>query len=128
MSLLTEIFGLLDCWNADRRKSGPAARDENLSGMPSDGMFLSASPWNIRSRPLDQTYKQDIRKLLLSELNRQSWSNLKAADIVVEQDAIWLYGIVRDEEEKRTIIMAARQLPGVRRVESRLAFCVQPFL
>src|SRR4051794_29332915 len=127
MSRLTEIFDLLDCWNTDRRKSGPAARGENLSGMPSDGMSLSASPWNVPSRPLDQTYKQDIRKLLLSELNRQSWSNLKAADIVVEQDAVWLYGIVRDEEEKRTIIMAARQLPGIR-VESRLAFCVQPFL
>jgi osmotically-inducible protein OsmY len=66
--------------------------------------------------------------LLVSELNRQSWSNLKADDIVVEQDAVWLYGIVRDEEEKRTIIMAARQLPGIRRVESRLAFCVQPYL
>src|SRR5215212_9110679 len=62
MSLLTEIFGLLDCWNTDRRKSGPAARGENLSGMPSDGMCLSASSWNVRFRPLDQTYKQDIRK------------------------------------------------------------------
>jgi len=62
--------------------------------------------------------------MLLSELNRQSWLNLKADGIVVEQDAVWLYGIVRDEEEKRTIIATAHKLPGIRRVVSQLAFCV----
>jgi hypothetical protein len=89
-------------------------------------MCFSAARWN--SRIPNRTYHQYIRELMLSEINRYSWSNLKADDIIVEQDAVWLYGTVRDEEERRTIILAARKLPGIRRVESRLTLCVQPFL
>jgi osmotically-inducible protein OsmY len=91
-------------------------------------MCRSAPRRSVRSRPQNLTYDPHIRELLFSELNRQSWLNLKANDIVVEQDAVWLYGTVRDEEEKRTIILTAPKLPGIRRVVSRLAFCVQPSL
>jgi len=89
-------------------------------------MCFSASQRSYRLP--NRIHHQHTRELLLSEINRHSWSNLKADDIVVEQDAVWLYGTVRDEEERRTIVLAARKLPGIRRVESRLTLCVQPFL
>jgi osmotically-inducible protein OsmY len=65
---------------------------------------------------------------LLAALNQQSWSNLKPDDIVVQQNVVWLYGTVRDEEERRAVIFAASKLPEIKRVESRLTLCVQPSL
>jgi hypothetical protein len=89
-------------------------------------MYFSASQRSYRLP--NRIHYQYTHELLLSEINRHSWSNLKADDIVVEQDTVWLYGTVRDEQERRTIVLAARKLPGIRRVESRLTLCVQPFL
>src|SRR4051812_12464864 len=103
MSPLSGILGLLDRLNAYRRKRRLAVRDEKLSGMPSGRVYCSVSRRSVRSRPQNLNYDQHIRELLPSGLNGQSWSNLRANDIVVEQDAVWLYGTVRDEGEKRTI-------------------------
>jgi osmotically-inducible protein OsmY len=92
------------------------------------GVRFRALGGKIRSCAQSIDDAQRIRKRLLAALNQQSWSNLKPDDIVVQQDVVWLYGTVRDEEERRAVIFAASKLPEIKRVESRLTLCVQPFL
>jgi osmotically-inducible protein OsmY len=103
-------------------------RDQGWPRMSLTGVRFRAPRGMMRSCAQSIDDAQRIRKRLLAALNQQSWSNLKLDDIVVQQDVVWLYGTVRDEEERRATIFAASKLPEIKRVESRLRLCVQPFL
>src|SRR5829696_4570088 len=85
------------------------------------GVRFRALGGKIRSCAQSIDDAQRIRKRLLAALNRQSWSNLKPNDIVVQQDIVRLYGTARDEEERRAVIFAASKLPEIKRVECRVS-------
>src|SRR5215210_7927255 len=96
-------------------------RDQGWPRMSLTEVRFRAPRGKMRSCAQSIDDAQRIRKRLLAALNQQSWSNLKLDDIVVQQDVIWLYGTVRDEEERRAVIFAASKLPEIKRVECRVS-------
>jgi osmotically-inducible protein OsmY len=58
-----------------------------------------------------------IRSRLLADLRNQRWANCSEADIVVSDGVVHLWGVVRSEEERKALRIAAENTPGVRGVE-----------
>jgi CBS domain-containing protein len=63
-----------------------------------------------------ETDDQRIRDALLAELGHESWASIDPDNIVVEDGVVHLWGVVRSPEVRRAMVVAARNIPGVKDV------------
>jgi CBS domain-containing protein len=64
---------------------------------------------------------QAIRKQILTDLNRQPWAKVWAADVIVKDGVVHLWaGAERSPEELRALRVAAENIPGVKKIEEHL--------
>jgi CBS domain-containing protein len=62
-----------------------------------------------------------LRKVILSTLRKLPWTTaLKMVDVIVDHGVVNLWGVVRNEEEKNAIRVAAEGTPGVQAVNDHL--------
>ena len=66
-----------------------------------------------------------MRLHLQGELDRQNAAASTLINIVVLNGVIQLWGVITNEDQRKTISIAARKTPGVRAVEDHLML-VQP--
>ena len=75
----------------------------------------SARP-KLEITPSDST----IRKKLMEELKRQSWSHVYWLNVTVTAGVVDLWGLVESEKERRAITVAAETISGVTGVNDHL--------
>ncbi|MBU6499604.1 MAG: CBS domain-containing protein [Rhodospirillales bacterium] len=64
---------------------------------------------------------QVIRENVLAELRHQGWARHPAdGDVMVEDGVVHLWGLVRAPQIRQAMIVAARDVPGVRAVEDHM--------
>jgi osmotically-inducible protein OsmY len=63
-----------------------------------------------------------IRAQLLAELREQKWADASEDRVVVTDGVVHLWGIVRSEDERRALRIAAENTPGVRGIEDHTEF------
>ena len=62
-----------------------------------------------------------LRKAILSNLRKVPWTNaLTMVDVIVDHGVVNLWGVVRNEEEKNAIRVAAEGTSGVQAVNDHL--------
>ena len=61
-----------------------------------------------------------IRERLLAELKAQKWAEVSPANVSVKDGVVHLWSSYLSEQEKRALIVAAENIPGVRRVEDHM--------
>jgi CBS domain-containing protein len=106
----------------DGKLVGIISRANLVQALASSGTGLQPSP-----TPLDR----DIRAKLCSELSEEPWSfQPTEANIIVEQGEVHLWGYIATESARRAIVVAAENIPGVRRVHDHMDYppIRQPFL
>ncbi len=113
-----EIAGLLE---RRRIKRVPVVRDGHLVGIVSRADLLrglAAQP----PRPEAQSSADDraIRAQLLGELRTSRWASPALINVIVQDGAVHLWGLVRTEEEHQALRVAASNVTGVRAVEDHL--------
>ena len=52
-----------------------------------------------------------------AELRKQKWADARESRVVVTDGIVHLWGIVRSEDERRALRVAAENTPGVRGIE-----------
>ena len=57
---------------------------------------------------------------LLAELKAQRWAEVAPANVTVKDGIVHLWSSYLSEQEKRALIVAAENIPGVRRVEDHM--------
>jgi CBS-domain-containing membrane protein len=67
--------------------------------------------------PLSDT---TIRSKLMSHLNAQSWANVDLLNVTVNDGVADVWGLVRSNEERKAVVVAAETSPGVRAVNDHL--------
>ena len=65
----------------------------------------------------DEEQDRTIRRQLLAELREQKWADATESRVVVTGGIVHLWGIVRSEDERRALRVAAENTPGVRGIE-----------
>jgi CBS domain-containing protein len=113
---LTTLGEIADLMETKRIKRVPVLHDGKLVGIVSRAdllRVLASGGGNLPDDDLDGS----IRSRLLADLRKQRWANCSESDIVVLDGVVHFWGVVRSEEERTALRIAAENTPGVRGVE-----------
>ena len=105
-----------------RIKRVPVVRGEKVLGIISRANLLYALASIARQAKHVSLDDRAIRERLLTELEGQSWAPTRSLDIIVRDGVVELWGTITDERERQATIVAAENIPGVKRVEDHLAW------
>jgi CBS domain-containing protein len=106
----------------NRIKRVPVVRDGELVGIVSRANLVQALAMTIDEPPSGGARADDrnIREQLLAELKAQRWAEVSAANVTVKDGVVHLWSSYLSEQEKRALIVAAENIPGVRQVEDHM--------
>ena len=113
---LDSLGEIADLMETKRIKRVPVLHDGKLVGIVSRADLLRVLASGAATSSIDD---QDgvIRSRLLADLSKQKWANCSESDIVVSDGIVHYWGVVGSEEERRALLVAAENIPGVRGVE-----------
>jgi len=63
-----------------------------------------------------------IREQLLAKLGKEKWAPTGAIEVIVRNGVVDLWGTITDERERQALIVAAENIPGVKRVNDHVAW------
>ena len=105
----------------NRIKRVPVVRDGKLVGIVSRANLVRALAMTIDEVPSGaEADDRRIRDKLLAELKAQRWAEVSPANITVNDGVVHLWSSYLSEQEKRALVVAAENIPGVRRVEDHM--------
>ena len=100
----------------------PVVRGEEVVGIVSRANLVHALAGMAREVKPVAAGDQGIRDRLLAELAKQPWAPVALIDVIVKDGIVDLWGTITDERERQAIIVAAENVPGVKRVNDHLAW------
>ena len=117
----TSVADIAILLETNRIKRVPVLRDGKLVGIVSRANLVRALAMTI-NEPTSSTEADDrtIRDKLLAELKAQRWAEVAPANITVKDGIVHLWSSYLSEQEKRALVVAAENIPGVRRVEDHM--------
>jgi hypothetical protein len=59
---------------------------------------------------------RSIREEVLARLKEQSWTDFAGQNVIVKGGEVYLWGLVRSEDERKALIVLAEGVPGVTKV------------
>jgi CBS domain-containing protein len=124
MATLAEIADLLE---AKRIKRVPVVHDGKIVGIVSRTDLLKVLASGGAATE-DEEQDRTIRRLLLADLREQTWADASEGRVVVSNGVVHLWGIVRSEDERRALRIAAENTPGVRGIEDHTGFATLPVM
>ena len=105
----------------NRIKRVPVVRDGKLVGIVSRANLVQALAMTINQSPSSaEAEDRTIREKLLAELKAQKWAEVSSANVIVKDGVVHLWSSYLSEQEKRALVVAAENIPGVRRVEDHM--------
>jgi CBS domain-containing protein len=105
-----------------RIKRVPVLRDGKLVGIVSRGNLLHAFATVAHEvKPAAQD-DAGLREQLLAHLEKQSWAPIATINVVVRNGVVDLWGTITDEREREALIVAAQNVPGVKKVRDNLTW------
>lgn len=111
-----------------RIKRVPVVSDGKLIGIASRANLLQglAAHKTTLSVPtaLDDS---ELREAVLTALKEQNWINHPSLNVVVANSVVELWGLVDSDTERKGIVLAIENVPGVKAVEDHLG-SVPPYL
>jgi CBS-domain-containing membrane protein len=115
---LEEVVRLME---RHRIKRLPVVRDGHLVGILTRANIMHALV-SLAAEPETPPAGDDaaIRQQILDECARHSWAPL--ANAVVRNGVVELWGTLTDERERQAMIVAAENVPGVKRVHDHLVW------
>ena len=117
----TPVADIAFLLETNRIKRVPVVRDGILVGIVSRANLVRALAMTI-SEPVSGSDAEDrtIREKLLAELKAQRWAEISPANVTVKDGVVHLWSSYLSEQEKRALVVAAENIPGVRRVEDHM--------
>lgn len=121
----TSLEAIVELMEKRRIKRVPVVRDGKLVGIVSRANLLHALASLAPTVPAPRASDSEIRERLMRELERQKWAPLGALNVTVQNGVVDLWGTITDERERKALIVAAENIPGVVAVRDHLAW-VEP--
>ncbi len=102
-------------------KRVPVLRDGRLVGIVSRANLVQALAMTVTETAVGSAADDlAIRERLLAELKTERWAEVSPANVTVKEGVVHLWNSYASEEEKRALLVAAQNTPGVRRVEDHM--------
>ena len=105
-------------------KRVPVLEGGRLVGIVSRANLVQALATKPAPSTSDATVNdRKIRNALFEEMHRHKWAFAPTeANVTVEDGVVYLWGFINSEKVREAMIIAARGIPGVKRVEDRMAY------
>ena len=117
----TAVADIAVLLETNRIKRVPVLRDGKLVGIVSRANLVRALAMTISGVPGGaEGDDRSIRDKLLAELKAQKWAEVSPANVTVKDGVVHLWSSYLSEQEKRALLVAAENIPGVRRVEDHM--------
>ena len=117
----TPVADIAVLLETNRIKRVPVVRDGKLVGIVSRANLVRALAMTIDGQASGtEADDRSIRDKLLAELKEQSWAEVSPANVTVKDGVVHLWSSYLSEQEKRALVVAAENTPGVRRVEDHM--------
>jgi CBS domain-containing protein len=116
----TSVADIALLLETNRIKRVPVVRDGKLVGIVSRANLVQALAMTIDEPPRGETDDRSIREQLLAQLKTQRWAEVAPANVTVKDGVVHLWSSYLSEQEKRALVVAAENIPGVRRVEDHM--------
>ena len=105
-----------------RIKRVPVMRGDKVVGIISRANLLYALASLAREAKPVSLDDRAIRDRFFAELQGQRWAPTGSLDVIVRDGVVELWGVITDERERQALIVAAENIPGVKRVNDHLAW------
>src|SRR5271157_1313116 len=116
----TPVADIAIVLETNRIKRVPVLRDGKLVGIVSRANLVRALAMTINEPSSAEADDQSIRNKLLAELKAQRWAEVSPANVTVKDGVVHLWSSYLSDQEKRALVVAAENIPGVRRVEDHM--------
>ncbi len=116
----TPVADIAILLETNRIKRVPVVRDNKLIGIVSRANLVRALGMTINEPSSAEADDRTIREKLLAELKAQRWAEVSPANVTVKDGVVHLWSSYLSEQEKRALLVAAENIPGVRRVEDHM--------
>ena len=118
----TPITEIADVLETRRIKRVPVVREGKLLGIVTRANLLRALATRLRAEAIPvNTDDRTIRSALLEEFRHHKWASQVAQfDVTVRDGVVHLWGIVRGEDHRQAMLVAAENTAGVKRVADHL--------
>ena len=120
VSETTPVADIAILLEANRIKRVPVLRDGKLAGIVSRANLVRALATTSEPSGTAEADDRAIRDKLLAELRAQNWAEVSPANVTVKDGIVHLWSSYYSEPEKRALIVAAENIPGVSRVEDHM--------
>ena len=117
----TPVADIAVLLETNRIKRVPVMQDGKLVGIVSRANLVRALAMTIDGQASGtEADDRSIRDKLLAELKAQRWAEVSPANVTVKDGVVHLWSSYLSEQEKRALVVAAENTPGVRRVEDHM--------
>lgn len=106
-------------------KRVPVVDQGKLVGIVSRSNLLQALASRLTAPATDRADDRTIRAALFAELEKQKWAAMpNDANVVIENGVVHLWGMIQSEDERKAMIVAAENIPGVKQVVDHMGYRV----
>lgn len=117
------LDSVVDLMERRHVKRLPVIRDGQMVGIVSRANLMHALASLAREAPPPAGGDSAIRDNIIAAVGKQHWA--PRINVVVKNGVAELWGVVTDERERRALIVATENVPGVERVHDHLVW-VEP--
>ena len=123
----TPLGEVVDLMERHRIKRLPVVQGRRLVGIVSRANLLHAVA-SLTQNVAQSTIGSDeaLRQRLLADLKKSAWAPREMLNVIVRDGVVDLWGTITDERERQALIVAAENVPGVKRVRDHLVW-IEPF-
>jgi CBS-domain-containing membrane protein len=119
---LDEIVRLME---RRRIKRVPIVRDGKLVGIVSRANLLRALASVADELRPAVASDAELRRLVLTKLDKQPWSNQNAINVVVRNGIVQFWGVISDERQREALRVLVENIGGVKGIKDNLIW-VEP--
>jgi CBS domain-containing protein len=119
---LAEIVRLME---HRRIKRVPVMRDSQMVGIVTRVNLVRALASMVRETKSNGAADWALRDHILALLKRETWAPIASIDVTVRNGIVDLWGTILDERERKALLVAVENVPGVKAVHDHVAF-VEP--
>ncbi|MBX9827366.1 MAG: CBS domain-containing protein [Xanthobacteraceae bacterium] len=118
----TSLADAVSLMEKRRVKRLPVIRGDKVVGIVSRANLLHAlASLSSEARPTSLDDKT-IRERIVAELDKEKWAPVRMINVVVRNGVVDIWGTITDERKRRALIVAAENVPGVKRVNDHVAW------
>lgn len=121
----TPLEKIVEMMERYRIKRVPVLRGNKVVGIVTRANLMHAMVSLARGQPKAATSDAAIRQKLLAELKNEKWALASMINVVVHDGVVELWGMIVDDRQREGLIVAAENIPGVKKVKDHLTW-VEP--